>query len=80
VDEIGYLKDAVAKAKTLAGLKADAKVVTYRRQESEEDNIYNPVMSGPQGGPDANMPSLAHFLALPEAGFYYMWPAAAGGD
>ncbi len=80
VDEIGYLKDAVAKAKTLAGLKADAKVVTYRRQESEDDNIYNPAMSGPQGGPEANLPTLAQFLAIPEAGFYYMWPAAVGGE
>jgi len=80
VDEIGYLKDAVAKAKTLAGLKADAKVVTYRRQESEEDNIYNTAMSGSQGGPEANLPTLPQFLAIPEAGFYYMWPAAVGGQ
>jgi protease-4 len=80
VDDIGYLKDAVAKAKSLAGLKADAKVVTYRRQESEEDNIYNPAMSGPLGGPEANLPTLSRFLSIPEAGFYYMWPAAVGGQ
>jgi len=81
VDEIGYLKDAVAKAKTLAGLRADAKVVTYRRQESAEDNIYNPALSsGPRGGLDANLPTLTRFLDIPEAGFYYMWPAAMGGQ
>jgi protease IV len=80
VDEIGYLKDAVAKTKTLAGLKADAKVVTYRRQESAEDNIYNSAMSGSsQGGVETNLPTLTRFLDLPEAGFYYMWPAAVGG-
>jgi len=81
VDDIGYLKDAVAKAKTLAGLRADAKVVTYRRQESAEDNIYNPAMSsGPGGGLEANLPTLTRFLDIPEAGFYYMWPAAMGGQ
>jgi protease-4 len=80
IDQIGYLKDAVAKAKSLAGLKPDAKVVAYRRFESEEDNIYDPAMSGPQGGPAANLPTLTQFLAIPEAGFYYMWPAAVGGE
>ena len=80
VDEIGYLKDAVAKAKSLAGLKADAKVITYRRFESEDDNIYNPAMSSDlQGVPDGNLPTLTRFLAIPQAGFYYMWPAAVGG-
>jgi protease IV len=81
VDEVGYLKDALAKAKKLAGLRADAKVVTYRRVESAEDNIYNPSMSvGSQGGAEANLPTLNRFLAIPQAGFYYMWPAAVGGQ
>jgi protease IV len=81
VDQVGYLKDAIAKAKSLAGLKANAKVVTYRRLESPDDNIYNPAMSSsPQRGPEANLPTLSRFLAIPQAGFYYMWPAAVGGD
>jgi protease IV len=81
VDEVGYLKDAVAKAKKLAGLKANAKVVTYRRLESAEDNIYSPTMSaGFQDGAEANLPTLNRFLAIPQAGFYYMWPAAVGGQ
>lgn len=79
VDEIGYIEDAVAKAKALADLKADAKVVTYRRVESEGDNIYNPAMSGPQGGAQADLPTLTRFLDIPEAGFYYLWPAAVDG-
>ena len=80
IDQIGYLKDAVAKAKSLAGLKPDAKVVTYRRFESEEANIYDATMSGPQGGPEANLPTLTQVLDIPEAGFYYMWPAAVGEE
>jgi protease-4 len=81
VDAVGYLKDAVAKTRNLAGLNANAKVVTYRRQESAEDNIYNPAMSSsPRGGLEANLPTLPRFLDLPEAGFYYMWPAAMGGE
>ena len=81
VDEVGYLKDAVTKTKTLAGLKANAKVVTYRRQESSEENIYNSAMSSSsRGGLEANLPTLTGFLDIPETGFYYMWPAAAGGQ
>ena len=79
VDEVGYLKDAVAKARTLAGLGANAKLVTYRRQESVEDNIYNPAMSASRGGLEAGLPTLNRFLNIPDAGFYYMWPAAVAG-
>jgi len=79
VDEIGYLKDAVAKARSLAGLPADAKVVTFRREESEEDNIYNPMVQNGAGGWNAGMPSLTQFIGIPQAGFYYVWPSAVGG-
>jgi protease IV len=80
VDEVGYLSDAVAKAKILASLKGNAKVVTYRRQESAEENIYNSAMSGgSRGGLEADLPTLTRFLDLPETGFYYMWPAAVEG-
>jgi protease-4 len=79
VDEIGYLKDALAKSKSLAGLGADAKVITYRRYESKEDNIYNPAMQEGVGGPNAVIPNLTQWAGIPEAGFYYMWPSAIGG-
>ncbi len=79
VDEIGYLKDALSKTKSLAGLKADAKVVTFRRYESKEDNIYNPAMQSRAGGSDSIVPSLTRWVGIPEAGFYYMWPSAIGG-
>lgn len=79
VDEIGYLKDALAKTKSIAGLKADAKVITFRRYDSKEDNIYNPAMQSHTGGPTAEIPSLTQFAGMPEAGFYYIWPSAIGG-
>ena len=80
VDEVGYLDQALARAKKLADLPEDAKVVVYRRNEYPNDNIYN--TSTRYGGGDLSIIS----LKLPESlnqlhtGFYYMWPAAAMGD
>ncbi|QTA91224.1 signal peptide peptidase SppA [Desulfonema magnum] len=75
IDNIGYLSDAVLKAKSLAGLAPDAKVVVYRRTEYPDDNIYNTsVMNYNDGG---NFSLIK--MALPEAitnlrtGFYYLW-------
>jgi protease-4 len=77
VDQIGYLTEAVEKAKSLAGLSPDAKVVTYRRYKTEDDNIYNPAVHQL----DANgiqSTALSALSAVQEAGFYYIWPAAVG--
>lgn len=80
VDEVGYLDQVLARAKKLADLPEDAKVVVYRRTEYPDDNIYN--TSTRYGGGDLSVIS----LELPEAlnqfhtGFYYLWPAAAMGD
>ncbi|NOY68723.1 MAG: signal peptide peptidase SppA [Deltaproteobacteria bacterium] len=41
VDRVGYIDDAVAKAKDLAGLPEQAQVVVYRRTAWPDDNIYN---------------------------------------
>ncbi len=79
VDEIGYLKDAVAKAKNLAGIAADAKVVTFRRYESQEDHIYNPAAQNDRYSPNADRPTLRNLTGLPETGFYYIWPSVVGG-
>jgi protease-4 len=76
IDQVGYLSDALAKAKSLAGLGEDARVVTFRRYESEEDNIYNPAMQPQPGDPSALAPALTALMGAQEAGFYYMWPAA----
>jgi protease-4 len=79
VDEIGYLKDALAKTKSMAGLADDAKVITFRRYDSKEDNIYNPAMQNRDGAISAGIPKLTNFVGMPEAGFYYIWPSAIGG-
>ena len=79
VDEVGYLKDAVAKAKSMAGLGADAKVVTFRRHEFSEDHIYNPTAQTGTPSAGAGVPSLTRIAGIPQAGFYYVWPAAIGG-
>ncbi len=74
VDRIGYMPDAVAEAKKLAGLPKEAKVMVYRRIEYPDDNIYNPVTSYEGNRPavlfDTGLSSLVPTLP---AGFYYLW-------
>jgi protease-4 len=79
VDKIGYLSDAIADAKQIAGLAADARVVTYRRTEYPDDNLYNTLTSGGRTGPRplVDMGPIADLLAL-DAGFYYLWPQMLG--
>jgi protease-4 len=77
IDQIGYLTDAVEKAKSLAGLSPDAKVVTYRRYKTEDDNIYNPAVRQLEAN-GINSKALGVLSAVQEAGFYYIWPAALG--
>jgi protease-4 len=79
VDQIGYVEDAIQSAKTLAGLPADAKVVTYRRTEFPDDTVYN--AAGTTS--DINTPNLIHIdlmgpLEELGSGFFYIWPPAAG--
>jgi len=74
IDEIGYLSDAVARAKSMASLPDDAKVIVYRRTEYPDDNIYNTNLSGPgiQKSPlvDFGFPgNLSHL----RTGFCYLW-------
>ena len=80
VDEIGYLDQALAKAKKLADLPEDAKVVVYRRNEYPDDNIFN--TSTRYGGGDLSLISLElpGSLNRLQTGFYYMWPAAFTED
>ncbi len=76
VDEIGYLSDAVDRAKSLAGLDDNAQVVIYRRTEYPEDNIYN--TAGLDYG-DGAYPSTYSIIQVPDflpawkAGFQYLW-------
>ncbi|MDJ0830341.1 MAG: signal peptide peptidase SppA [Desulfobacterales bacterium] len=79
VDEIGYLTDAINRAKELAGIDPQSKVIVYRRSEYPNDTIYNPMTtqtSEPRGVLiDTN---LDHIMPPMQAGFYYLWPSAFG--
>lgn len=81
IDEVGYLSDAVAAARRLAGLSGDAKVVIYRQGESPDDNIYNSAGTQsdiPDGAPASI--GISTLLVLPESGFYYQWPVSLAGS
>jgi protease-4 len=80
IDSIGYLRDAIADAKELAGLSKEAKVVVYRRGEHSNDNLYNMSTSLHNAERlsliDLNLSEIIPTLS---AGFYYLWaPGAAG--
>lgn len=78
VDQIGYLDDAIAKAKEIAGLGEDARVVAYRRSKIEDDTIYHPAIHYPGSDLEALLPFLAALGNTATADFYYIWPAAFG--
>jgi len=78
VDSIGYLDDAVNKARKIAGLDKEARVVAYRSYEPQDDTIYNPAIQTTDDLPTALAPMLSQLAAVAEAGFYYIWPAAVG--
>lgn len=74
VDRVGYLKDAIDEAKSLAGLPANARVVVYRRVRYPNDNLYNTSVSAPGSGPSPLVDSTFSELAsLLKPGFYYLW-------
>jgi protease-4 len=77
VDQIGYLEDAVVKAKELAGLPQDAKVVVYRRTEYPDDNLYNTSTTRFEGK-GFPLISVDVLDAMPglQTGFYYLWAPA----
>jgi protease IV len=79
VDKIGYLPDAIAEAKRIAGLSADARVTTYRRTHYANDNIYNMLTSNAPIHPTSlvNTGPIGDLLSL-DPGFYYIWPEALG--
>jgi len=75
VDSLGYLDDAIADVRDMAGV-AHAKVVTYTESRGDDANIYTP-QSGPQvnvQGLELNVPGLAGGM---RAGFYYLWSPGA---
>lgn len=74
IDKVGYLQDAISKAKSLAGLPEDAKVVVYRRTEYPDDNLYNTSLSDSPGGKVKLIDSgFLDYLTSIRTGFYYLW-------
>jgi len=78
VDRIGYIADAVKKAKELAGLSENAKIIVYRRTEYPDDNLYNTATSQYEGrGMSIVSLDLPASLTSLQAGFYYLWQPGA---
>lgn len=79
IDEIGYLDDAVAAARKLAGLsEEESRVVVYRRSAFPDDNLYNPsTMSVPDRAPALVRLGIEELLPTFSSGFHYLWPAVA---
>jgi len=74
IDEIGYLDQATALAKKVAGAGSDARVVVYRRERYANDSYYNnSVNRDGIAMPHLINISLAGRDSLP-AGFYYLCP------
>jgi protease-4 len=81
IDRIGYLSDAIAEAKDLAGLSKEAKVVVYRRSEYSNDNLYNMSTSLHDAESlslvDLNLSEIIPTLS---PGFYYLWAPGNVGN
>lgn len=73
IDAIGYMPDAIAQAKKLAGL-SEASVIMFRRDAFANDTVYNSV-SGQAGIESLKLVDInvSLFNALP-AGYYYFCP------
>ena len=70
VDRIGYLEDAIAAAKSAAGL-AEARVVTYHRPRQYRATIYS---SPPTPAPVTGLPDLARVVFSGPRFLYLWWP------
>jgi protease-4 len=80
VDQIGYLDDAIGRAKKLAELPDDARVVVYRRTEYSDDNLYNSNVAVSDSGSLRLMDlGILESLNVLPSGFYYLWLPAAHG-
>ncbi|EPR37550.1 signal peptide peptidase SppA, 36K type [Desulfovibrio sp. X2] len=74
VDSIGFMQDAIAQAKSLAGLPEDARVVAYRRTAYADDSIYNPATSSvPTGNMKLVDLGAAQAALSMRPGFYWLW-------
>lgn len=74
IDEVGYLEDAIGKAKKLAGLSENATVIVYRRTEYPDDNFYNTSLSEYAGEKVKLIDSsFLDYISSLQTGFYYLW-------
>lgn len=76
IDQIGFMDDAIDKAKEMAGIDSRSRVVMYRRVEFADDNIYNNISSHSMSNtPLVDLGPLSKMSSI-STGFYYTWPAA----
>ncbi len=71
IDRIGYMDDAFAEARKLAGV-GEARIVTYRRDEYPNDNPYNTLSSADPANPALIDMHIDHLIPR-QTGFYYLW-------
>ncbi len=73
IDEIGYMENAIEKARSLSGIEGEYKLVVYRREHFSNDTVYNNVSAVSGGG---SSPISIKIQPVPElkAGFYYLTP------
>jgi protease IV len=72
VDDIGYLDEAIERAKKNAGL-TDARVVTYRRSGEYQNNIYSRVLGGGSGLSSLAQMDLLSIVRGGSPQFMYLW-------
>lgn len=77
IDKIGFLDDAIDKAKDLANISGSSRTVVYRRSEYANDNIYNDTTAHNYAKPAMIDLGGLNPLANMKAGFYYVWAPVA---
>jgi len=80
IDEIGYIGEAVARSKAIAGLDENCRVVVYRRDKYPDDNLYNIQSRYGAAKPQLIDLGLPDTSLLNRAGFYYLWSAGIDGN
>jgi protease-4 len=74
IDEIGYVEDAVAKAKTMAHVKR-ARTVMYHQPLGYKENVYSQSPAVPAAGTQVNLINIsaAGILDLTQPRILYLW-------
>jgi len=72
IDAIGYIDDALDKARKTAKLDKTSAVIVYRRNQYAEDNLYNDADTQTKSWMSGGWLSA---VVGTNSGFYYLWPA-----